>query len=156
MRPSACFIVGAAWLLLALPAHAALGGAFSSVENDRVHLSAKMVSVTHATHAVHSLTLANGDTVREFANPDGVVFAIAWQGPARPDLRQLLGSHFDTLQADSAAPRSGRSRRPMSVDRTDFVVHTGGHSGAFWGLAYLPQAIPSGFSANDLQVDSAP
>jgi hypothetical protein len=156
MRWSAWPIVGVAWLLSAPAGHAALGGSMSSVEQDRAHFSAQMLSVTHATHAVHSMTLANGDTVREFMNPDGAVFAIAWRGPARPDLRQLLGARFDTLQSDNAAAKVKGLRRPLTVERSDFVVQSGGHPGAFWGLAYLPQAIPAGFSPDDLQMDTAP
>jgi hypothetical protein len=156
MRWSAWPIVGVAWLSSASSGHATLGGSLSSVEQDKAHFSARMLSITHATHAVHSLTLANGDTVREFMNPEGAVFAIAWRGPARPDLRQLLGSRFDIMQSDNAAVRVKGVRRPLTVERNDFVVHSGGHSGAFWGLAYLPQAIPAGFSADDLQMDKAP
>ena len=79
------------------------------------------------------------------------MFAVSWRGVARPDLRQLLGGYFDTFQSDNALHGGRRSRRPMAVNRSDFVVRTGGHSGAFWGVAILPQAAPAGFSASDLQ-----
>ena len=144
-------LVGAAWLVFAAPAHAALGGAYDSVLADRAHLSAKLSSSPAATHTVHALTTANGGVAREYARPDGGVFAVSWRGPARPDLRQLLGGYFDTFQADNA-PRGGRrARRPLAVNRADIVVHTGGHPGAFWGVAYLPKMTPAGFSARDLQ-----
>jgi len=143
-------LVGAACTILAAPAHAALGGAYDTVLADRAHLAAKLTSSSAATHTVHALTMTNG-VAREFARPDGGVFAITWRGPGRPDLRQLLGPYFDTFQADNA-PRGGRrSRRPLSVNRSDIVVQTGGHPGAFWGVAYLPKMTPAGFAARDLQ-----
>jgi hypothetical protein len=78
------------------------------------------------------------------------VFAVTWRGPGRPDLRQLLGEHFQTLQADNV--RAGpRTRRPLSVNRSDLLVLTGGHSGGFWGVAFLPQMAPAGFSTDEMK-----
>ena len=144
-------LAGAACLVLAAPAHAALGGAYESVLADRAHLAAKLSSSPAATHTVHALTMTNGGVAREYARPDGGVFAITWRGPARPDLRQLLGGYFDTFQADNA-PRGGRrARKPLAVNRAEIVVQTGGHPGAFWGVAYLPRMTPAGFAARDLR-----
>jgi len=160
-RRAACLAVGAmagaAGVIAALPAEAALGGSMSSVEQDRAHMSASLLTTTSATHSVHSLTLANGDLVREFMNPDGSVFAVAWKGPSRPDLRQLLGDRFAVLQADNTGGvhRGGHGRVPMTVNRSDFVLRAGGHSGAFWGLAYLPGQTPAAFSAKELRMEDA-
>lgn len=140
----------AAFLALALPAHAYLGGAYATVEADRAHLAAQLHSTSAATHTVHTLTLANGGMVKEYSRSDGTVFAVTWRAAGRPDLRQLLGEHFDALQQDNR--RIGRrTRRPLAVSRPDFIVQSGGHSGAFWGAAFLPQLAPPGFSANDLR-----
>jgi hypothetical protein len=79
------------------------------------------------------------------------VFAVVWRAPGRPDLRQLLGGHFDTLQADNATRVGRRYRRPLAVSRSELVVQSGGHSGAFWGVAVLPGMEPPGFSLNDLK-----
>ncbi len=131
-------------------ARAGLGQPFESVKADRDRMSAHMASATMATHTVSSLTLANGGVVKEFTNKAGVVFAVSWRAPGRPDLQQLLGGGFDTLQADNVGRGGRRMRAPLAVNRSDLIVHTGGHPGAFWGLAYLPQQTPSGFSAADL------
>jgi hypothetical protein len=120
------------------------------VEADRAHMAASRASRAAGTYAVDVMTLANGGTVKEFSRPDGMVFAVAWMGPGRPDLRQLLGSHFSTVQTDNLR-RGPRTRRPLTVNRTDFVVRSGGHSGAFWGVAILPGATPAGFSAADMR-----
>jgi hypothetical protein len=131
------------------PAHAALGGAYATVETDRVHMAAQLRSTANGTYTVHAMTMANGEVVNEFTNGDGTVFAVSWHGAGRPDLSQLLGDRFATLQSDNAT--QGRRRRtPLTVDRTDFVVRSGGHSGAFWGLAYLPRLAPAGFSTSPL------
>jgi hypothetical protein len=133
------------------PAMAMLGGGRESVEADRIHLAAQAASTAAASHTVHALTLANGAVNREFVRSDGVVFAIAWRGASRPDLRQLLGGYFDRYQAVAAAPSRGRRRRPPAVNDADFVVQSGGHSGAFWGVAYLPKLAPAGFSLAELK-----
>jgi len=136
---------------LSAPAQAALGGAYESVEADRVHLAARLNSTPAATHTVHALTLANGGVAREYARGDGTVFAVAWHGPGRPDLRQLLGGYFDRFQAENGLRAGRRARRPLSSGHTDFMVQTGGHPGAFWGVAYLPHMAPAGFSTKELQ-----
>ena len=132
------------------PALASLGGTYASVEADSVQMVAKRATAAAATHMVHSLVLPNGGVAREFARRDGVVFAVSWRGPGRPDLRQLLGDYFGAMQADNA--RAGRLRRlPLSVNRSDFILRSGGHPGAFWGMAYVPQLVPAGFSSADME-----
>ena len=133
------------------PAMAALGGDALSVEADRAHLAATTVATTYAAYTAYALTLPNGGVVKEFAARGGAVFALSWRGPGRPDLRQLLGARFAQFQSDNTAPVRGRRRRPLAVDRAEFIVHTGGHAGAFWGVAYLPQQSPEGFSVKDMQ-----
>jgi hypothetical protein len=144
-------MITALGLIAASPVHAALGGPRDSVEADRAHMAARMQSTYTAAYTVQTLMPDNGDTIREFVAADGTVFAIAWTGPARPDLRQLLGDRFDTMQADNGN-RAGRVRRgPLTVDRGDFILRTGGHSGAFWGLAYLPGSLPAGVKLDELR-----
>ena len=146
-----CAAAAVAGLSAAVPAYAFLGGAYASVAADRAHMAARLQTTAAATHTLHTLTLANGGLVREFSRADGAVFAVTWRGPGRPDLRQLLGDKFAVLQADNA-PRPGRVRRlPPTVNRPDFVVLTGGHPGAFWGVAFLPRNAPAGFSPSELR-----
>jgi hypothetical protein len=130
---------------------AALGGAYASVAADRAHFAAQAVSVPAGAHTVHTLTLPSGGTVKEYTRPDGTVFAVTWRGRGRPDLRQLLGPWFDVMQADNAVRTGPPRRRPISVSRSNFILQSGGHSGAFWGKALLPGVAPAGFAAKDLQ-----
>jgi hypothetical protein len=149
LRGVALLAVGLAVSGLAATAHAALGHAAATVQDDRLHMAAALASVTSPAYTTHTLTLINGGEVKEFSAA-GVIFAVSWRGPGRPDLRQLLGERFATLQADNATSGGRRLRMPMVVERSDFIVHGGGHPGAFWGLAYLPGATPAGVSAADL------
>ena len=144
--------IAAAILTLAAPmaSRAELGGKYASVVADGARMHAKLRSLPATNYTVHSLTLANGGEVRQYATADGTVFAIGWNGPGRPDLRQLLGTRFDVVQTDNAPVRGRFRRHPLAVQRSDFVMRSGGHPGAFSGIAYLPQALPTGVSVKDI------
>jgi hypothetical protein len=144
-------IAGVALFVPPVPAHAALGHAYASVETDRAALGATVKSTSAGGYTLHTLALPNHGVVKEFTRADGTVFAVAWQGPGRPDLRQLLGEHFDTLQADNTGRIGRHMRRPLAVSRSDLLVTSGGHSGAFWGVALIPPLQPAGFSASSLK-----
>jgi hypothetical protein len=149
-RWAALLALGAVCTTISAPAQAALGGAYGTVEADRAHLAARMTLTSAGTYTVHTLTRASG-LVREYTRPDGMVFAVTWQGQAKPDLRQLLGGYYNAFQTEGAAHVGRRARKPMSVNHADFVVRSGGHSGAFFGVAVLPRAAPPSFSMNDLK-----
>ncbi len=139
--------------LSAGPALAALGGPLESVEADRAHMRAAAAPALQMEgYTVHPMTLAGGGVVREYADKNGVVFALNWTAPGRPDLRQLLGEqHFADFQADNGVVRRVRTRRAMVTRRPDLVVHSGGRPGGFFGVAYIPSVVPPGFSAVDVQ-----
>ncbi len=144
-------ILGA--MALSAPAHATLGGKAATVDTDRSRLNARMASrAEHTTFTIHEMTLDSGTVAREFVRPDGTVFAVSWQGPQRPNLKQLFGdSYFSRFQSDNKANPRIRMRRALASTHSDFVVRTGGHSDAFWGFAYLPQMAPGGFPIQTLQ-----
>jgi len=145
------FVVAAALVSAAPGARAALGEPYASVESDRIHMAARISVAAAATHTVHSLTLANRSEVREFTRADGTVFAVTWRGPSRPDLRRLLGARFDAFQAQTARRAGPRSRRALMVNRSELVINSAGHPGGFWGYAYVPSLVPSGFPLASLQ-----
>ncbi len=151
-RPLRAAVAALAFALASLDsAHAALGRQAQSVRTDRARLSAAMSSQAEGTHIVHTLALPNGGVVHEYENASGMVFAVSWRAPGRPDLRQLLGDHFATMQAETVRTAGPRTRAPLAVDRADLVVRSGGHPGAFRGLAYLPELVPAGFTGQDLR-----
>jgi hypothetical protein len=84
-----------------------------------------------------------GTTVREFVRPDGMVFAIAWEGRFVPEMYQFLGSYFDKYSAAvKAETREYVGRRPLDIHLPDFVFQSNGHMGWYYGRAYLPQNVP--------------
>ena len=69
-----------------------------------------------------------------------------------PDLPTLLGTYFTQFDSARAAARSAQpGRGPLDLSLSGLVVRSGGHMGAFSGQAYLPQSLPSGVSADDIQ-----
>lgn len=130
--------------------NAGLGRVSRTVEDDRAAMRAVSAATVRTGYTVHALTLPNGGAVSEFERPDGMIFAVTWRGPGRPDLRQLLGDAFDAVRQDNA-PGGRRMRRPLRVERSDVLVQSGGHPGAFWGAAILPRLEPAGFTPGDLQ-----
>jgi hypothetical protein len=101
-----------------------------------------------APYTVQETTIDSGVVVREYVDANGIVFAVAWQGPRRPDLNKLLGDYFGVAASSPAAPGQGAGQR--TVQRSDFVLQTGGHMGSLAGCAYLPQRVPVGVAPASL------
>lgn len=135
---------------LSSSARAELGGSASSVASDANQLGATLRSLApqSALFSVNEMTIPSGTTVREYVGPNGTVFGIAWEGPTLPDLRLLLGSHFERYAATQSANARRGARSPLSVNERDLVVFSGGQLRAFSGRAFLPQAVPSGVDVN--------
>jgi hypothetical protein len=147
LAPAALVLLAA--LLPPRTARAALGDDAMAVENDARQLRASHRVLERPAFSVHELATPEGTTIREFVGPGGAVFAVSWRGPFRPDMRTLLGNHY---QDYVAAPRSAESSRTrLKIEQPKLVVHAAGHMHAFRGLAYLPDAMPAGVSAGDLQ-----
>jgi Protein of unknown function (DUF2844) len=133
---------GVAMLALAWPArsYAELGGNVATVQADQVQMKGTRRITTTADYSVHEIQASSGTTVREFVSPTGTVFGVAWQGPWKPDMRQLLGPYFDQyVQAiQNKRPRRGA----VSVRQPGLVVESSGHMRSFSGRAYLPEMTP--------------
>jgi hypothetical protein len=130
-------------------ASATLGQAESSVQTDRERLQGSIKDSDLGSYRVHEIKLPSGTLVREYAGADGQVFAVAWNGPFIPDMRQTLGSYFDSYAAAAKAQRT--DHRHLQIQLKNLVVQASGHMRAWSGLAYLPQAIPAGVSIGDLK-----
>ena len=132
-------------------ARASLGGRGESIDHDRLILKAQRHLTSVKGTQVHELTLANTTVVREYSRADGVVFAVSWQGPGRPNLEEIFGAYYPRFQADNSTAVRQHYRQALGSDHLDFIVRTGGHSGDFWGMAFLPMQAPSGFSPADMK-----
>jgi hypothetical protein len=135
--------------LLPTAASAALGGTLQSVQADQAHLNATRRMASPTGYDVHELTLASGTVVREYVTASGTVFGVAWQGPVKPDLNQLLGTSFARVVAAGQTPHGGHRR--LAIHAPDLVVDSGGRMRNFAGRAYLPGVLPASVSTGDIQ-----
>ena len=132
------------------PAFASLGGDAASVLADRLDPNDALSLKTLQECDIREIASANGMRIREFLSRDGIVFAVAWSGPAPADWRQLLGAHFAAYGSALAELQSSGVQHPGNVNTPGLVVEAGGHLRAYVGRAYLPALIPSGMAAADL------
>jgi hypothetical protein len=142
----------------AQPCFASLGRAPSAFSGTTtVHQARTLAAATStgaskgsASYNVSTTTLAGGTTVREYVGTDGVVFAVTWNGPFLPDLRELLGQHFATLRNESARqPKAGRGQ--IRVAQPDVTIESGGHMRAYTGRAWINSRLPAGFDTDTLE-----
>lgn len=141
-----------ALIVLATPsvAFAALGGDVSSVQTDRMQMKATLpVASKTANYIVHEMTTSSGSVVREYATSTGTVFAIAWRGPTVPNLRQLMGTYFDTYSSAAKTKHVGHTH--LSIRQEGLVVRASGHMRAFSGTAYVPAMLPQGVTEDDIK-----
>ncbi len=132
-------------VLLASPSWAALGESVDSVAADQQRLRGELRSTAGDGFSIQEIRSADGTVVREYASPEGQVFAVSWSGPVVPDLAHLLGSHFAAFH--QALQSRVRRHGPLVVRTGNLVVEMGGHMRAFRGRAYLPEALPAAVSA---------
>ena len=138
-------VLSVAFMAFTLPAAAELGGSVSSIQADQEHMKGTRQVTANAAYSVHEIKAPTGTRVREFVSPGGTVFAVAWEGPATPDLRQLLGPYFDQYSQAIQSKRAGRG--PVLIRQNGLVVEAGGHMRSYSGRAYLPQMMPQGVAA---------
>jgi len=139
-------------LVAASPSWGSLGGDASSIQADQMHMQGSRRITAAESYTVHEIQVADGTVVREYASPEGKVFAVAWHGPWPPDMRQLLGNYFEQyVQAAKAQSAARMGRRPLMIEQPGLVVQHGGHPRAFSGKAYVPEMLPQGVRAEDLQ-----
>ena len=145
-------IAAALLIAAATQAWASLGGDAASVQADQVHMQGSRRTMVAKSYTVHEIQAATGTVVREFVSSEGKVFGVAWQGPWPPDMRQVLGSYFDQfVQAARSRGGARMGRRPLVINQPGLVVQTGGHMRAFAGRAYVPEMLPSGVGAENIQ-----
>lgn len=140
-------LVTALAVLAFVPAsQAALGGDVSALAGEQRTFGASFVVGKSSRFLVHSLTTPAGVHVRQYVGASGLVFAVAWDGPVLPDLETLLGSSY------SAYAEAQRQRgRGVRVQTPALVVESAGMMRAFFGKALLPERVPDGVSARDIQ-----
>ncbi|MFZ0411647.1 MAG: DUF2844 domain-containing protein [Candidatus Acidiferrales bacterium] len=135
-----------------LPLSASLGGDVTSVHSDQAKMEGVLRTTANDTFTVHEIQAPTGAGMKEYVSPAGKVFAVSWHGAFPPDLRQLLGVYFDQYTQAVQAQRSARrGHGPLLIQQPGLVIQVGGHLRSFSGKAYVPQLLPAGVSAKDLQ-----
>ncbi len=141
--PVAMLLAG---LLYASPSVAALGGAVTK-STVQVQEQSSIVS-TVQTLNVYQEKLPSGTQIKEYANADGVVVAVSWSGPTLPNLKQLLGSHFEAFANRPPSLNAGHRNAEMKTE--DLVVQSHGQMRSFAGRAWLPKLLPADFNAEQI------
>jgi hypothetical protein len=141
-----------ALLLLPFPALASLGGDVTTVQADQAKMQGSLRTSSNNAYTLHEIQSSTGVAVKEYVSTSGKVFAVTWQGPFHPDLRQLLGTYFDQFeQAEQAQRTQRRGHGPVLIQQAGLVVQISGHMRAFVGKAYIPQMLPAGVHAEDIR-----
>ncbi len=156
MKESRQLLSGVIALLIVLAvasgsAQAALGERASSIDSDRQTLSAVQgASVAHRNYTVHEIR-TDATVIREYVSPDGIVFAIAWNGLSQPDLRALLGTYAGEYEEALRNTPREQGRRQLRVTSPRVVVEKWGHLRNLKGRAYAEELIPPGVSIDEIQ-----
>jgi hypothetical protein len=143
------------YVVLVLPssASASLGGDVTTVQADQIRLKGTLRNTPTNAYTVQEIKAPTGTVVREYLSPAGKIFAVVWQGPFLPDLRQLFGSYFEQF---SQAAQKLKSQRPrvrgsLLIQEPGLVVQSGGHMRAYFGRAYIPELVPQGIPIEEIQ-----
>lgn len=147
----ACAVLALAGL--ATPACAMLGGDAAGVKLEQARMRATLaVTGTAQGVSTHDLRLADGSSIREFSNAQGIVFAVSWSTRLKPDFTQLLGRYVTDFDAGAAdALRQPGLKRSVQVEHGDLVLQSSGRPGAFVGKAWLKSLWPAGLAADALR-----
>ena len=147
------FIVSVLLAVFSNLSYAALGGAPvtqpPAQAGKSAHVARMFAARTSVPYTRIETTLPSGTVLHEYVSTDDVVFAVTWKGPFLPDFRELLGQHFSTMVAEAGkTPKAGHSQ--LTINRPEVVISAGGHMRAFEGKAWIPSALPSGFTPADI------
>ncbi len=113
----------------------------------KVAVSAKLSTEKYSVREYEE----NGNTVREYADTSGVVFAVGWNGISKPDLQTLFGSYYNEyLDSLKTIPKQYGAKN-LSMKTAKMVIRRGGRMRDQRGFACVPSLIPAGVSAEDLQ-----
>ncbi len=126
---------------------AELGGA-PNTEAVLVQTLSPVVSVEQHLN-VYQISMPSGTQIREYTNANNVVVAVSWQGPTLPNLKQLMGSSFDTFVTRPNKANGDRHNAEFTSD--DLIVQSHGRMRNFAGRAYLPKLLPPGYNLDQIK-----
>lgn len=133
-------------------AYAALDSSPSSFGQGGIQMVARSImprsADSIAVYTVSQNRLASGTVVREYANLQGVVFAVSWNGPSLPDLHSLMGDQYTMLSNHSkpASTLPGAPQRQLALAPSDMMLMASRDQRNYVGRAWIPAALPPGFN----------
>lgn len=144
-------------------AWASLGGSAGSIQQDGQPVASTSAR-SFAAHVISSFSAAGTSSysvqtvqsgnvaIAEYVNAStGQVFAVSWEGPTMPDLRQILNAtNFHALEAAVAQHPVHAVGGALHIELQDLVVTASGHMGHFVGAAYQPSLMPPNFNPSSL------
>lgn len=140
-----------AFFLYSLGAFATLGEPVNSIENDMSIMAAtRRNSSIHRRYRMQEIG-SSATRVREYSTSSGIVFGIAWDGPAPPDLTQLLGTYAQDYQDALKETSKSPGRRSQAIKGSRVVVENWGHMRNLQGRAYDPALLPSGVTPSEIK-----
>lgn len=92
-----------------------------------------------------------GNTVKEFADKDGVVFAVSWRGISKPNLNNLFGSYFSEYKEGLDEVPKQYGVKTVNFKTSKMVVRRTGRMRDMRGFVYVPNLVPAGVNIEDLQ-----
>lgn len=149
MRMKILFMISSV-LLVSGSALAQLGGDESTIENVRLNNHGIHAMRTRNNLRVHEIT-NEANTIREYVNSDGIVFAVTWSGMSHPDLTVLLGEYHAEFQEADQATRTPAGRAPKTLRTQNLRTIHYGHMRDVHGKAFIQSLAPPGFDPKDLE-----
>ncbi|HWI83884.1 DUF2844 domain-containing protein [Ramlibacter sp.] len=148
-RVARVVVAALALLVCSAAAQAALGEAADSVLRDHAALRGTALKHTPAAgFEVHETTTPEGTAVRQYVSGAGKVFAATWSGPALPDLKLVLGSHYAQYAAD--LQRGAGNAKVVAMRTGAMVLRVVKLPRGMAGSAMVPALMPAGASVEDI------
>lgn len=93
------------------------------------------------------------NTIHQYADSSGRVFAVTWQGKSMPNMDSTLGTayHQQYLEAKAQQKPHQYGLRMSYVTTPSLVVQTFGIGQNFSGKAYLSNAVPNEVNINEVK-----
>jgi multidrug efflux pump subunit AcrA (membrane-fusion protein) len=114
-----------------------------------MRMQAKLQITNRDSYAIHELQMPTGAKVREFADHGGKVFAVSWSGGWGPNLRDILGVHYEQFIQGSGGRRV--TRGPVRIVLPGMVIVMAGHQRNFFGQVCLTDLLPVGLRPEDVR-----
>ena len=144
--------VAATVMMLSLCAMAELGGNAATVDSDRLRVGGTRRVVQAQAYAMHEIRTSNNGVIHEYVAQDGNVFAVTYEGQFPGESNGLLGKYSQqvtqAVQARAAGQPVGRS---VHVEMPGLRYHALGHLRYFSMRAVVPESVPAGVRAEELQ-----